>query len=107
MAQQPHSAIVTRQVDFYPVHLLVAPILASVESWPIVGTLPWQALADTDPAKWAAVLDVAQYGALHLQLRQETLAESAKELASAENWSALAQRVQNGRGEAYIPRKAS
>jgi hypothetical protein len=105
--QQPDSPIVTREVDWFPIHLLVAPILNSVESWPTAGTLPWKALADTDPAKWAAVLDVARYGALHLQLRQEALADAAKEIATAENWATQARRIRNRAGGSYIPRKAS
>lgn len=99
--------IVTREVDLYSVHLLVAPILATVESWPVAGTLTWQRLADVDPAKWAAVLDMARYGALHLQLRQEHLADAGHEIACAADWAALAQRIQNGRGAAYIERKKS
>lgn len=99
--------IVTRAVDFYPVHRLVAPILATVESWPAAGTLTWKRLTDTDPAKWAAVLDMAQYGVLRLQLRQEALKQASHEIAAAADWSALARSIAHGRGPAYIPRKAS
>lgn len=104
---QADSLMVTRSVDFFEVHRLVSPILTQVESWPAAGTLTWQHLADTDPAKWCAVLDAARYGALHMQLRQEALAAASHEIACAADWSALAQRVRNGRGDSYIPRKAS
>lgn len=97
--------IVARAVDFYPVHRLVAPILAAVESWPVAGTLTWQQLRDTDPAKWAAVLDTARYGALHMQLRQEALADASHQIASAADWSALARSIAQGRGDAYIERR--
>lgn len=105
--QLPHSPIVARSVDFYEVHRLVAPILATVESWPLAGTLPWQRLADVDPAKWAAVLDLARYGALHLQLRQESLSEASREIAGAADWSALASRIAQGRPTSYVERKKS
>ncbi|WP_234797769.1 DUF2742 domain-containing protein [Mycolicibacterium neoaurum] len=99
--------IVTRAVDWFPVHRLVAPILHTVESWPAAGTLPWQHLADTDPAKWAAVLDAARYGALHMQLRREALIEASHDVAAAADWPAIARALRAGRGPAYIPRKAS
>lgn len=98
--------ITTRAVDFFEVHRLVAPILNAVESWPVAGTLTWQRLADTDPAKWAAVLDVARYGALSLQLRQEALNAASHDVAEGLDCTALARRVQ-GRGSAYIERKRS
>lgn len=99
--------IVTRAVDFLGVHRLVAPILASVESWPVAGTLTWEQLADTDPAKWAAVLDIARYGALHVQLRQEAVADAGKKVAEAVDANAMAQYIIQGRGAAYIERKRS
>lgn len=80
----------TRAVDWFPVHRLVAPILATVESWPAVGTLPWQALTDTDPAKWCAVLDAARYGALRMQLDQEALAEASHDVSNTADWSTIA-----------------
>lgn len=104
---QADSLIVARSVDFLEVHHLVAPILATVESWPAAGTLTWQRLADTDPSKWAAVLDLARYGALHLQLRQEAFAESAKDIAAAENWGQLARRVLGRNGPHYIERRSA
>lgn len=97
--------IVTRAVDFFEVHRLVAPILAGIESWPAAGTLTWRRLADTDPAKWAAILDMARYGTLHLQLRQEALNQASHEIAAAADWSALARSIAHGRGTAYIPRR--
>lgn len=98
---------VTQAVDFYEVHRLVTPILAQVETWPAAGTLPWNQLRNTDPAKWAAVLDAARYGVLQMQLRQEALADASREIACAADWAALAQRIHNGRGAAYIERKKS
>ena len=97
--------IVTREVDFLPVHLLVTPILNQIESWPAAGTLPWEQLKDTDPAKWAAVLDAARYGALHMQLRQEALAAASREISAAANWSTLARRMRDRAGSSYIERK--
>lgn len=101
--------IVTRAVDFLEVHRLVAPILTQIESWPAAGTLPWQQLANTDPAKWAAILDAARYGALHMQLRQEHLADAGKKIAASREWADVcadsrrhAQAIRSG---AYIPRR--
>lgn len=99
------SLIVTRAVDFYEVHRLVTPILDTIEYWPAAGTLPWLNLADTDPAKWAAVLDVARYGALHMQLRQEALAEASRDVSASTDWAAVARRLRAGRGASHIPRR--
>ncbi|MEN4476862.1 DUF2742 domain-containing protein [Mycolicibacterium cosmeticum] len=101
------SLIVTRAVDWYPVHRLVGPILESVESWPTAGTLPWHGLADHDPAKWCALLDAAQIWALETQLRQEAMAEASKQIAAAQDWAVQAQRILGRTGASYIPRKAS
>lgn len=95
----------TRAVDWFPVHRLVAGFLDTVESWPVAGTLPWQELSDTDPAKWAAVLDAAQHHALHLQLRQEALGQASRDISASANWSAIASQIRAGRGPAYIPRR--
>jgi len=97
--------IVARAVDLLEVHRLVAPILTQIKSWPAAGTLPWQQLANTDPAKWAAILDAARYGALHMQLRQEALADASHEIAAAANWSTLARRMRDRAGSSYIERK--
>lgn len=96
----------TTAIDFMVVHELVAPILQEVPAWPTAGTLVWAQLADTDPAKWAAVLDGARYGALHLQLRQEALAAASHDIAAAVDCAAIA-RIAQGRGPAYIERKKS
>lgn len=103
--------VTTRSVDWYPVHRLVAPFLTAAESWPVAGTLPWQDLNDTDPAKWCAVLDAAQYGALHMQLRQEALARASRDISSTDSWTSVAhQHLRHHTAVArglYIPRKAS
>ncbi|AHC23838.2 hypothetical protein TS71_20730 [Mycolicibacterium neoaurum] len=92
-------------MDWFPVHRLVTPIVDQFETLPVAGTLPWQELADTDPAKWASVLDVARYGALHLQLRQEALAEASRDISASTDWTAIARRHRADRGRAYIPRR--
>jgi hypothetical protein len=94
--QRPHSPITCRSVDFYPVHLLVAPILTTVESWPVAGTLDWHNLTDTDPRKWCAVLDAAQYGVLHMQMRQEASIEASKSIAAGGNWGLMARQIAQG-----------
>ncbi|MDZ7884748.1 MAG: DUF2742 domain-containing protein [Mycobacterium sp.] len=98
--------IVTRAVDFYEVHRLVTPILDAIEPWPVAGTLTWQQLDDTDPTKWAAVLDIARYGTLHLQLRQEALTQASHDVSAAADWPAIARALRADRGP-YIPRKAT
>lgn len=95
----------SRQVAWWPVHLLVAPILESVNAWPLVGTPAWCELAEDDPRKWAAVLDGAQHWALRLETRQQALAQASRDIAAEGEWSSLATRLVRGRGPAYIPRQ--
>lgn len=105
---QADSLIVTRTVDWFHVHRLVAPVLEQIESWPLAGTLAWHRLADTDPAKWAAVLDLGRHFALRLDSEQRALTDASREIATAEEcWSAMARRVHDGRGHAYIKRERS
>lgn len=93
------------------VHELVAPILQEVPAWPVAGTLCWAELADTDPAKWCALLDAARYQALQMQVRQEHLDDAAKSIAGSREWADVradsqrhAQAIRSG---AYIPRRTA
>jgi Protein of unknown function (DUF2742) len=86
-------AIGSRQAAWWEVHEYVAPTLAAAGTWPMVGTLEWCALDDTDPVKLAAVFDAAQHWALHVELSQEARCEASKAISAAEDWSAVSQRI--------------
>lgn len=101
------ALIGSRTVDWWPVHLFVVPVLQEVGSWPLVGSLTWQRLAQDDPAKLAAILDAGRHWALRVDTCQATLAQASHDISAAADWSATARRVHRGRGSAYIPRKAS
>lgn len=97
------------QIDWFSVHEFVAPVLARTTSWPTPGTTAWQQLADDDPVKWCAVLDLGVQMALRLDTEQseknKAMAEAAQQIAGAADWSAVAHRVQYGPGPHYIPRQ--
>ena len=78
-------------------------MLAAVDSWPMLGTVAWSALADDDPAKWAALLDAAQHFALRVDSAQTALAETSRDIAAAADWSALAREI-NQRNDFYAAR---
>ncbi|GLE53732.1 DUF2742 domain-containing protein [Mycobacterium montefiorense] len=90
-SRQPR--IQSRQVAWFEVHLLVAPWLATVDSWPVAGTPAWCALDDHDPAKWAAVLDAAQHAVLHWDASQQARADASREISAAADWSAIARSI--------------
>ncbi len=90
----------SRQVDWWSVHLFVAPLLERIESWPIAGTPEWAALADDDPAKLAAVLDGGRHWALRVDAYQDALADASKAIAAAADWKSW-----RPRGESYIERR--
>ncbi|MBZ4620986.1 DUF2742 domain-containing protein [Mycobacterium avium subsp. hominissuis] len=95
----------SRTVDWWSVHLHVLPLLKEVESWPMVGTLPWQDLHFDDPAKLAAIYDAAQHHALRIDCAQEALAQAAQTISAAADWPAIARSISR-RHAAYIRRSA-
>jgi Protein of unknown function (DUF2742) len=96
----------SRQVSWWTVHEFVQPYLDAAGSWPMAGTPAWCLLDDDDPAKWAALLDGAQHHALRVELNQSARAEASRAVSATANWSAIATRSIQGRGDAYI-KKAS
>jgi hypothetical protein len=102
-------ALGSRAVSWWSVHEFAASILARVGAFPLLGTPAWCLLDDSDPVKWAALLDAAQHYALRLETDQEQRAEASRDVSAAADWSALASslhRRELGRNSpAYIPRK--
>jgi hypothetical protein len=108
---QPVMGHVSRQVDWWSVHEFVEPYLRAAGGYPMAGTVAWQLLSDTDPAKWAALLDAAQHHVLRVDTCQEQLAEASQNISRAADWGAVT-RWNRSRAEAtasgtYIPRRAS
>jgi Protein of unknown function (DUF2742) len=93
----------SQQVSWWSVHEHVAPVLASVQSWPMVGTPAWCALPDSDPAKWAALLSAAEHWALRVETCQQALADAGSEISAHADWSSIAQRIRTVR-EFYAAR---
>ena len=94
----------SRQVAWWLVYQLVAGHLGS-QPQVIAGTPAWQQLPDDHPDKWAAIWWAAVWWALETDIRQECLADTSHEISRAADWPALARRLAQGRGAAYIPRK--
>lgn len=69
----------------------------------LAGTPAWNRLPDDDPDKLGAVLAAGVHHALRLDTNQATIADASREISRAATWS----RLGRGRGDAYIPRKAS
>ncbi|WP_421876775.1 DUF2742 domain-containing protein [Mycolicibacterium wolinskyi] len=70
----------------------------------LAGTPEWNQLPDDHPDKLGAVLAAGLHHALRLDLAQERRAEASHEISAAADWSAVSQRIRNGRGTAYIRR---
>lgn len=99
----------SQQVAWWPVHEFIAAMVnkANIGPLPAAGTPAWNALADNDPRKLLALAAAGEHWVLHTELAQEKRAEASREIAAAGGWAALAQRIAQGRGPAYIPRKRS
>ncbi|OBK12970.1 hypothetical protein A5637_20670 [Mycolicibacterium fortuitum] len=101
----------SRQVAWFEVYSFAArfavnhdlDLLASYEMIP--GTPQWCQLADDDARKLMALVLGGVREALANDTRQEHIADAGKKICTAANWSALAQRIRNGRGDSYIPRR--
>jgi len=95
----------SRQVTYLPVYELLSPLLGDPGLIP--GSPVWCQLDDTDPAKWQAILWAAVWWAVDQDTRQAALSDASREISAAADWSAIAKQIRAGRGDSYIPRKAS
>lgn len=97
----------SQQVCWWSVHQFVESVVAQANcgSLPMAGTLAWQELADGDPRKLLAVAAAGEHHILRIETAQAERAEASREISTAADWSAVAQRLRTARGDAYIPRK--
>ncbi|NOQ60687.1 DUF2742 domain-containing protein [Mycolicibacterium fortuitum] len=101
------GAPASQQVSWWPTHEFITAVVnkANVGPLPTAGTPAWDALPDTDPRKLLALASAGEHWVLHTELAQEKRAEASRDIAAAGGWSALAKRMAQGRGPAYIPRR--
>ncbi|MET4432394.1 DUF2742 domain-containing protein [Mycolicibacterium sp. 624] len=103
----PHS----RQVNWFEVHSYAARLATShgvaLDHHLIPGTPQWCGMPDDDARKLLALVLGGVREALHHDVVQEHRAAASREISSAGGWSAVAQTVRNGRGNAYVPREVA
>ncbi|GJN99125.1 hypothetical protein NJB1907f44_48990 [Mycobacterium marinum] len=92
------SIVSAQQTYWLEVHDLVAPILDSVGSWPLLGSPEWCSLPTSSPRKWAAILDGGQHHALRLELNQQARAEASQTISASADWSQIGREVRQRRG---------
>jgi hypothetical protein len=80
-------------VSFWSVHECVAPLLAAIGTWPMLGTPAWCALQNTDPRKIAALFDAARHWSLRIETCQQAEADASSDVSAAADWSAIAQQI--------------
>lgn len=99
----------SRQVDWWSVHQFLETVVAQANCGPlpIAGTPGWCAMSDGDPRKLIALAVAGEHHVLRTEAAQTAMAEASHEISTAADWSALARRIQTGRGSAYIPRKVA
>ncbi|MFN3003258.1 DUF2742 domain-containing protein [Mycolicibacterium wolinskyi] len=97
----------SRQVAWWPVHQFITAMVANANDIPVAGTPSWCALSDSDPRKLLSLAVAGEHHVLRTEIGQEHLADAGKKIAASADWNALAQRIQSGRGTAYLPRKRS
>lgn len=84
-------------VHWWEFHQWATPYLQTVDGWPTIGTHPWFDLDDTDPRKWAAVIDAAQHHALRIEIAQDARREASHDIAAAFDWAAIGNRIRRHR----------
>lgn len=82
-----------QQVDWWSVHQYVEFYLSRVGSWPMAGSVEWDALEDHDERKMAALLDAARHYALRVDAAQAALVDAAVAVQSAADWSQVSREV--------------
>lgn len=99
----------SQQRSWWPVHQFVEALVQQANYGPIpdAGTPSWCALSDGDPRKLLAVAAAGEHHVLRVETGQMAMAEASRAIAQSADWSTVARRVLTGRGDAYIPRKAS
>lgn len=97
--------LASQQVSWWSVREFVAHRLTGLKDIPRAGTPAWCELNDDDPIKLAAVLVDGMQWALRIDTEQSVRAQASHDVSAAVDCRALARRVRNGRGSAYIERK--
>jgi hypothetical protein len=100
------TATSAQQTSWASVHEYVEPLLAAVQTWPLLGSPAWCALPDNDARKIAAVYDGARHWALRLETCQAARAEASRDVSAAADWTAIGREIRN-RSTCYIRREAS
>lgn len=95
--------LASQQVSWWAVHEFVTPALRRPESWPLLGTPAWCALADDDPVKLASLLDAAQHWALRLETCQQASVAASREISGSLDWGAVGHRIR-AQAEFYAQR---
>ncbi|OBG14842.1 hypothetical protein A5768_08255 [Mycolicibacterium fortuitum] len=72
---------------------------------PLPGTPQWCQMDDTDARKLMALVLGGVREALTNDTHQTAMAEASQAISAAADWTALAQRIRNRSGSAYIPRR--
>jgi hypothetical protein len=102
--------IESRQVNWYEVYAFAERVATergvALDHHLLPGTPRWCGMSDGDARKMLSLVLGGVREALINDIRQEAMAEASREIASATDWSAVAQRVHNGCGAAYIRRTA-
>lgn len=99
----------SKQVNWHETYLYAERLAAShgvaLNHQLIAGTPSWCGMADHDARKLMALILGGVREAIQNDARQEALADASREVSTAADWPAVAQRVRNGRGAAYIARR--
>ena len=101
----------SRQVAWFETYTFASRIAAqrgyslTAAQLPAPGTPTWCGMPDSDARKLLSLLLRGVQAALADDATQAASADASREISTAADWRALAQRTHRGRGPAYIPRK--
>ncbi|MEN4399655.1 DUF2742 domain-containing protein [Mycolicibacterium conceptionense] len=104
-----HNTLVSRQVSWFETFKFAERLATShdvgLNHLPLPGSPSWCGMADDDARKLLSMVLGGVREALTNDTHQTAMAEASQAISAAADWTALAQRIRNRSGSAYIPRR--
>ncbi|BBY35881.1 hypothetical protein MMAN_57980 [Mycobacterium mantenii] len=101
------SVSASQQVSWSETHQFLEAVLAQANVGPLpwAGTPEWCAMSDGDPRKLLALAIDGEHHVLRKEVAQAAHAQASRAVASAADWSAIANEIRQRGSSRRIPRQ--
>jgi len=86
-------AVASRQVSWWDTHVFISELTAAHLNLPLAGTPAWCALSDDEPRKLLALALAGEHHVLRVEVAQEALAETSRDVAAAADWPQVSREI--------------